>query len=373
MDFSLTEEQEMMCKSARDFLAEMYPSPKKLVREMEKDEKGYSPEVWDRMAELGWMGMVVPEEYGGMGGSYFNLALLLEEMGRACLPGPFFSTIVLGGLTILEAGSEEQKKELLPEVAKGRMLLTLALYESDAQLSADSVKAEAVSSNNGWLLKGAKLFVPDAHIAKYIICPARTPQGISLFLLDAKSPGVGCILLKTLAGDKQCEVIFDNVKFPQHNLLGELGHGWDYIERILPKVTIAKCAEMVGGAQQVLEMAVSYAKGRVQFEHPIGSFQAIQHHCANMAIDVDSLRLITYQVAWMLSEGLPCAREVSIAKAWVGEAYHRVSMLAAEIHASIGLTMDHDFPLYYRRAKAAELVFGDGDFHREIVARMAGL
>jgi len=304
--------------------------------------------------------------------SYFDLALLLEEMGRACLPGPFFSTVVLGSLTILEAGSEEQKRELLPEVVKGRMLLTLALYESDAQLGADSVKTKA-ASNNGWLVKGAKFFVTDAHIAKYIICPARTAEGISLFLVDAGSPGVSCSLLKTLAGDKQCEVILDNVKVPHQNLLGERGRGWDYIERVMPKVTIAKCAEMVGGAQQVLEMAVSYAKERVQFGHPIGSFQAIQHHCANMSIDVDSLRLIAYEAAWMLDEGLPCIREVSIAKAWAGEAYHRVTMLAAELHASIGLTMDHDFPLYYRRAKAAELIFGDGDFHREIVAREAGL
>jgi alkylation response protein AidB-like acyl-CoA dehydrogenase len=191
--------------------------------------------------------------------------------------------------------------------------------------------------------------------------------------VDAKSSGIVCTLLKTLAGDKQCELVFDDVKITQQNLLGKPGHGWDHIEKVLPKIAIAKCAEMIGGAQQVLDMAVDYAKERKQFGHPIGSYQAMQHYCANMSIAVDSSRLITYQAAWMLNEGLPCIKEVSIAKAWVGEAYHQVSMLAAEIHASIGLSMDHDLPLYYRRAKAAELIFGDSDFHKEIVAREAGL
>lgn len=371
MDFGLTEEQELLRRASRDFLEK--ECPQSLVRQTESDEKGYSLELWTKMAELGWIGLPIPEEYGGMGGGYLELVLLAEEMGRACLPGPFFSTVVLGGLTILAAGSEEQKNRLLPDVAKGKILLTLALYEPDAQLAISSVKTQAEPSRGGWLLSGTKLFVADAHIAKYIIVPALANEGVSLFLVDTGSPGIGCTLLKTLAGDKQCEVTFDKVKVPHRSLLGESGRGWVYIEKVLPRIITVKCAEMVGAAQRLLEMTVTYAKQRKQFGHPIGSFQAIQHYCANMATDVDSSKYITYKAAWMLSEGLPCAKEVSIAKAWVGQACHRVTMLAAEVHGAIGLTMDHDFPLYYRRVKAAELIFGDADFHREIVAREAGL
>ena len=371
MDYNLTEEQEMLRTSSRDFLTN--ECPKSLVREMQQDEKGYSPQLWSKMAELGWMALPIGEEYGGMGGSYLDFALLLEEMGRAALPGPFFSTVVLGGLTILEAGNEEQKNKLLSEVAEGKLLLTLALYELDTQLSPDSVKTKAEPDSDGWLLSGSKLFVTDAHIAKYIITPALTKEGVSLFLVDTESPGIKFTMLKTLADDKQCEVTLDKVKVPTQNLLGEPGQGWKYIEKVLPKIVTAKCAEIVGIAQQVLEMTVNYAKERKQFGHPIGSFQAIQHYCANMAMDVDSSKYVTYKAAWMLSEGLPCAKEVSIAKAWVGPACHRVTMLGAQIHASIGLTIDHDFPFYYKQAKTADLFFGNADFHREIVAQEAGI
>ncbi|MFH1169714.1 MAG: acyl-CoA dehydrogenase family protein [Chloroflexota bacterium] len=371
MDFNLTEEQEMLYTSARDFLVK--ECPPKLIREMEQDEKGYSPELWRKMAGLGWMGLPVPEAYGGMGGSFLDLVLLLEETGRARLIGPFFSTVVLGGLTIVAAGSEAQKKALLPEIAEGKLQLTLALYEADGQLGAASVKTKAETAGTGWRLSGTKLFVTDAHTSKYIITPALTGKGISLFLVDAEDAGVNRTLLRTLGGDKQCEVSFNGAVAAREQMLGEAGKGWDYIEKVLPRITIAKCAEMVGGAQQVLDMTVNYAKERKQFGHPIGSFQAVQHHCANMAADVDTSKYATYRAAWMLNEGLPCVKEVSAAKAWVGQACHRVTMLGAQVHGSIGLTIDHDFPLYYRQAKTGELLFGDSNFHREIVAREAGL
>ncbi|MFC2040670.1 acyl-CoA dehydrogenase family protein [Chloroflexota bacterium] len=249
----------------------------------------------------------------------------------------------------------------------------MALYESDTQIAASSVKTRAKPSDGGWRLSGTKLFVTDAQVADYIITPALTDEGVSLFLVEAKSSGVDYTPLRTLAGDKQYEVNLKDVVVPPQNRLGEAGRGWDYIQRVLPKATIVKCAEMVGMAQQVLEMSVSYAKERKQFGHPIGSFQAIQHYCAGMATDVDSSKYITYQAASLLSEGLACSREVSIAKAWVGPACHRVSMLGAEVQGSIGLSMDHDFPLYYRRIKAAELLFGDAEFHKEMVAQEAGL
>ena len=378
MDLGFSEEQEMLRKTARDFLETECPTS--LVKEMAEDEQGYTSGLWGKMAELGWMGLALPEEYDGMGMSFLDLAVLLEEMGRACLPGPFFSTVVLGGLTILEAGNEEQKKELLPKIATGEAILTMALTEPSASYDPTSITVKAVPDKDDYVISGTKLFVENAHIADYLICVARTKDGagkgedgITLFLVDGKSPGIDTTLLKTIAGDKQCEVTFDNVRVPQKNMLGERDKGWPVVARILQKATVAKCAEMIGGAQAALDMSVAYAKERVQFGRPIGSFQAIQHHCANMVTDVDGSRFITYQAAWMVSEGLPATMEVSMAKAWVSESYRRVTQLGHQIHGGIGFCMDHDMPLYFKRAKAAEPTFGSADWHREIVARELGL
>ena len=378
MDLGFSEEQEMLRKTARDFLETECPTS--LVKEMAEDEQGYTSELWSKMAELGWMGLALPEEYDGMGMSFLDLAVLLEEMGRACLPGPFFSTVVLGGLTILEAGNEEQKKELLPKITAGETILTMALTEPSASYDPASITVKAVPDKDDYVISGTKLFVENANIADYLICVTRTKNGagkgedgITLFLVDGKSPGISTTLLKTIAGDKQCEVTFDNVRVPQKNMLGERDKGWPVVAKILQKATVAKCAEMIGGAQASLDMSVAYAKERIQFGRPIGSFQAIQHHCANMVTDVDGSRFLTYQAAWMVSEGLPAVMEVSMAKAWVNEAYRRVTQLGHQIHGGIGFCMDHDMPLYFKRAKAAEPTFGSADWHREIVARELGL
>lgn len=377
MDLGFSEEQEMLRKTARDFLQTECPTT--LVKEMADDEKGYTPELWAKMAELGWMGLALPEEYDGMGMSFLDLSVLLEEMGRACLPGPFFSTVVLGGFTIIEAGNEEQKKDLLPKIATGEVILAMALTEPSASYDPASVMVKAVSDKDDYVISGTKLFVENAHIADYMVCVTRTKDGssaedgITLFLVDGKSPGISTTVLKTIAGDKQCEVIFDNVRVPKKNMLGELDKGWPVVAKMLEMAAVAKCAEMVGGAQAALDMSVAYAKERIQFGRPIGSFQAIQHHCANMVTDVDGSRFITYQAAWKVSEGLPATMEVSMAKAWVSEAYRRVTQLGHQIHGGIGFCMDHDMPLYFKEAKAAESTFGNADWHREIVAQQLGL
>jgi alkylation response protein AidB-like acyl-CoA dehydrogenase len=377
MDFSLTEEQEMLRKAARDFLTTK--CPKSLVREMAKDEKGYPPQLWQQMGEMGWMGLNIPEEYGGSGAGFFDLVVLLEEMGRACLPGPFFSTVILGGLTLLEAGSEEQKKEILPKLAEGKLLLTLALTEPSATYTADGIRTTATKRGKEFLVQGTKLFVPDAHISDYIICAARTKEieipedGITLFLIDAKSPRVSCTLLKTIAGDKQCDVIFDNANVPSRDILGNLDEGWPILHRVLEKAVVAQCAEMVGGAKQALEMTVEYAKQRMAFGHHIGSFQAIQHYCANMLVDVDGCSLVVYNAAWRLSEDLPAAQEVAMAKALINEGFKRITALGIQIHGAIGFTEDHDLPLYFKRAKAWEINLGDTNFHLDKIAEAAQL
>jgi len=229
MDLGLSEEQEMLKESARDFLQK--ECPKRLVRQLDESDEGYSSELWHKMAELGWMGLVFPEKYEGSGDSFLDLTVLLEEMGYNIVPGPFFSTVVLGGLTILVAGSEEQKMEFLPKIARGEMILSLALTEPAASYDAASVKTTATVRDGGYVIKGTKLFVLNANIADYILCVARTKQaknpesGITLFLVDAKSPGVKCTLLRTLARDKQCEVVFDNVTVSEKSIVGERDEG----------------------------------------------------------------------------------------------------------------------------------------------------
>jgi len=377
MNLAFSEEQEMLRKSARDFLTTK--CPKTLVREMEGDKKGYQPELWKEMAELGWLGLPFPETYKGGGFSFLDLIVLLEEMGRACLPGPFLSTVVLGGLPILEWGSEEQKQQILPKISKGEAILTLALTEPSARYNAASIQTTATPKGDDYLISGTKLFVPDAQIADWIICVARTAEkanpeeGITLFLVDAKSSGISTVLLSTIAGDKQCELTLKKVKVPRSNILGKPGQGWQMVKRIIEWAALAKCAEMVGGNQQVMEMSVNYAKERIQFDRPIGSFQIIQHYLAEMSIDVDSARITLYKAAWKASEGLPCSNEISIAKAWISDAYRRVATQAHQIHGAIGFTKEHDLELYFRRAKAGEVFFGDVDYHREIVAQQLGL
>jgi len=375
MDFDLSEVQEMLSKDARRFLTEK--CPKTYVREMEEDEKGFTPDLWKEMAGLGWMGLVFPEKYGGLNMSFLELTVLLEEMGRACLPGPYFSTVFLGGLPILEAGTEEQKQEFLPKIASGEMILTMALTEPSGAYEPSGIETKATPQGDKHIIDGTKLFVTDAHVADYMIVVARTSpgrsRGISLFLVDAKSPGVESTLLKTMASDRECKVVFNKVAVSKEDLLGKLNQGSSLMDRVLLLAAVGKCAEMIGGAQQVLEMTVDYAKQRVQFGRPIGTFQAVQHHCANMAIDVEGSRFITYQAAWMLTQNMPCDTEISMAKAWVSDAYHRVVALGHQVHGAIGFTKDHDMQLYFRRAKAGEVLFGDGDYHREKVAQALAL
>jgi len=375
MDFSLTELQEMLRTSARDFLKTN--CPKSLVRAMAKDDKGYTDELWRQMGEMGWMGLIVPEKFGGAGGSFLDLTVLLEEMGRACLPGPFFSTVLLGELSIIEAGSEEQKQALLPKLADGKLFLTLALTEPNARYSADGIQMKATEKGNDFILQGTKLFVPDAHISNYLVCAVRTKDsgtpedGITLFLIDAKSRGISYNLLQTIAGDKQCEVFFDNVKVPAGNILGILNEGWPVLERILEKATIARCAEMIGGSKQLLDITLDYAKQRKAFGHPIGSFQVIQHYFVNMLVEIEGSALVTNNAAWLLSEGLPATRQVSVAKALINEGIRHTAALCMQINGAIGFTEDHDVSLYYKRAKGWEIDLGNTHFHLDKLARTA--
>ena len=374
MDLGLNEAQQMLKNSAQEFLEAECPDT--YVREMEEDENGYTSEMWQKLAEQGWLGLIIPEIYGGVELEFQDLAILLEEMGRYMLPGPYFSNVVLGGMSIMDSGTEEQKQEYLPRLAEGQIIVTLALNEPSGRWDAEGIQLSATENGDDYTLNGTKLFVPNAHVSDYIVVAARTGSGendISLFIVSSQTNGVNQTLLKTIASDRQSEVSFDNVSVSSSSLLGEKNQGWKTIEKVLKWGAIGKCAEMSGGGQSVLDMTVEYAKQRTQFGRPIGTFQAIQHHCANMATDVEGAKFITYQAAWMLSEGLPADREVAMAKAWVSDSYKRVCALGHQSHGAIGFTKEHNMQLYSRRAKAAELAFGDSDLHLDKVAEIIGL
>ncbi len=377
MDFSLTEQQEMLRLSARGFLST--ECPKARVRELDRDEKGYDPHLWHRMAELGWLGLVFPEEYGGMAGSFLDLTILMEEMGRNLVPVPFFSTIALCALPLLEYGTPEQKKRFLPQIAKGEAIWTLALLESSGKYEAAEIRLKAVLRDKNYLIHGRKLFVPDAHIADYILVAARTEEskrledGITLFIVDAKAPNMKIDIMPTIGGNKQCRVSFDRVRAHEDSIVGTASDGWQVLDFILQRAAVLKCAEASGACQAILDMANSYAKERIQFDRPIGSFQAIQHRLADMLIEVEAVQYLLYQAAWGISVGLPSRWQISAAKAKANQVFQQICIHAIGIHGAIGYTMDHDVGLYYRRAKAMEFAGGDSDIHREIVASELGL
>jgi len=372
LDFGLNEQQEMMQTLARDFLTGEYTD--KVLEAMVKDEKGCTPELWKKMEEMNLTGLSIPEKYGGVG-DFLDLIVVLEEMGRVCFLGPYFSTVVLGSSLIADAGSEEQKQKYLTGIVGGKIIATLAVTESSLKYEIDEINSTAVSQGGYYILNVAKLFVPDAQSADYIICAARTGEtkepdgGITLFNVNRETPGITVKPLPTVAGDKQCEVVFNNVKVSAKDILGEIGRGWPFIVRLLQRANVARCAEMVGMAEQALKMTLDYAKERIAFGHPIGAYQSIQHRCADMFVDVEGSKFATYQAAWKINQGLDATREAAIAKAFVSQACRRVMASAHQVHGAIGFTEDHILHHYTKRVRAYEFSFGGVDYHLEKLAQ----
>jgi 3-oxocholest-4-en-26-oyl-CoA dehydrogenase beta subunit len=369
VDFALSPEQELLKKEVRHFLET--ECPKSAVKKLETSEIGYSPEMWKKMADLGWLGLILPEAYGGVGGSLLDLAVMLEEVGRATAPSPLFSTMVMGVLPILEAGNDQQKKLLLPRVANGELLLTMAIAEPGTDYQPQYIATHGAHHKDGtFSISGTKLFVQNAHTADCLLVVARTGKvgnagdGISIFVVDMKSPGIGLTPLVTIAADKQSEVALDKVPCTSDDVLGGLNKGWPIAERTLRKATALQCVEMVGVAHKALELTASYATTRIQFARPIGSFQAVQHRIADMLTDVESARWLSYQAVWHLDKGLPAAREVSIAKAWTSDACQRVVSGAHHIHGGVGFDVDYDLHYYFRWSKALELNLGSAPVHK---------
>jgi alkylation response protein AidB-like acyl-CoA dehydrogenase len=379
MEFGFTEEQEMIRQQAAEFLKDECPIS--FVRELMESEHTYSEDLWRKMSEMDWTGLIFPEKYGGVGLSFVDLTVVLEEMGRALVAGTYFSTVVLAGLTLLEAASEEQKERWLAPLAKGELKATLALTEPNGRWDAAGITIKAERSEEGFVITGTKLFIPDAEVADLIICAARTSnsrrpeRGVTLLALDRKTAGLSITPLTTMDETRRLyEIAFEQVRVPAHHVIGKVDRAWPLIARVLDKATIGLCAEMVGGAQRVLDMCVEYSKSRIQFGRPIGSFQAIQHRCADMLLLTESARSAVYAAAWAASEDREdLALFASMAKAYTGDAFRFVTGEGIQLHGGMGFTWEHDAHLYLKRAKAAEVTFGDASYHRERVAQLIGL
>lgn len=377
MDIKLNDDQLEIARQARRFCEN--ETPPEFVFEMFEDEQGLTDEVWNKMVEMGWTAMRIPEEYDGLGMDFMDLAVVLMEMGRAVAPGPFFSTVVLAAEIIGFAGSEEQKKKYLPAIALGELKASLALYEQDGGGDYGYIQMEARPDGENHVLLGNKVMVPDAHLADVLIVAARTKNGdspedgLTLFLVDPKSEDIDITSVPTMDGTRKAAMVdFHGVSVGPEAVLGRVDQGWTPLNQALCRAQVGLAAECVGGAEKVLETAVEYAKARVQFDQPIGSYQAIKHMCAQMYAEMESARSLIYWAAWAQDYGDPGEDEIaaSTAKAYCSEIYRNAASTATQILGGIGFTWEHDMHLYLKRSKANQVNLGDASFHREKIVRL---
>ena len=368
MDFTPSPAQRLMVTTARDFLQKRCPI--ELVQRLALDERGVDDALWRGMAELGWSGLLVPSAFGGGDGSLLDVALLMEELGRACIPGPFVASAVAATSLLIAAGSDAQKKRLLPAMADGERIVTLALVEEAASFDPDRVE---LTCDVPGRLTGRKLFVKDAHVATDLIVVVRSGRGLSLLLLPVDRAGIARIPLDVAGVERLFDVRFQDVDVGADDLLGTEGTGHEPLLAALRAGALARTAEMVGAAQRVLELTVEHAKTRVQGGRPIGAYQAIQHTCADLVRDVDAARGLLYSAAWKLAEGGPGDADVAMAKAYAGDACLRVARRAHQVFGAISYCEEHPLHLFHKRIHAASLDFGDADLHFETVARSIGL
>ncbi|HUO65398.1 MAG TPA: acyl-CoA dehydrogenase family protein [Terriglobales bacterium] len=368
MDFRLSDGQQLLVNTARDFLRRQCPAS--VMAESVTSERGFSAALWKEISILGWPGLLVPEEHGGSSGSILDVILLIEEMGRVCFPGPYVQSAVVATLLLVTAASSAQRERLLPAMARGDRLCVLALTEESASIDPEAIALEA---KPGGTLSGRKLFVNAAHAADDLIVVTRGAGGADLFLLDARRPGVTVLPMEAMAGDRPCEVGFAGVEVRADDLMGEAGSGWERLVPALQAGALARAAEMVGCAQRVLELCVDHAKGRKQFGRPLGSFQAIQHACADLLRDVETARYLVYSAAWKMEQGRECAADVAMAKAYAGRTSQAVARKAHQLLGAISFCEEHSLHLFHKRILAAGLDFGDPSHHLETVASSIGL
>ena len=379
MNFAFSEEQEMLRETARRFLESK--SPSEVVRRLMETEEGYDESLWAEIAVQGWQAMAIPEEYGGAGFTFMEQAILMEEMGRTLFPSPYLSTVVVGADIILTAGNEDQKHELLPGIASGERTVALAHLEENGSWDADGITMIAKKDGSEIVLDGVKSFVVDGHTAGTLIVVVRTDDsssgedGISLVVVPGDAAGVTRRRLETMDQTrKQAEITFESVRVPGSAILGSPGGGWSALADTLDRTVVALAFEQVGGAAKCMEMSVQYAKDRVQFGRPIGSFQAIKHKCADMLVEVESAKSAAYYAGWAVAAGDDEVKIVApLAKSYCSEAFFHCAAETIQIHGGIGFTWEHDAHLYFKRAKTDELLFGSPAHHRAILADRLGI
>jgi alkylation response protein AidB-like acyl-CoA dehydrogenase len=369
MNFSFSEDQTLLRSSVRAALDEQCKPAR--VRAMMEDARGYDEALWSEMAKLGWLGLPLAEEHGGAGLGCVELALVLEEMGRAAYPGPYFASVVLAGLGLELGGSAAQKEKWLPAIASGRARGTAALLEDTLDWDPGAVAATATPTADGWTLDGVKRFVPWAHVADVALVPARAPEGVSLFLVDPRAAGV---TLTPMVGidlaNRWSEMRLHGVAVPLDAVVGPVGGAAPVLEALLRRAAVGASAEMLGAARRCLDMSVGYVKVREQFGQLIGSFQAIRHRCAEMLLEVEKAHAAVYYAAWALTAGAEdAAMAASVCKSFVSEAARQVCGDAIQVHGGIGFTWEYDLHLYFKRAKGLEPLYGDAAYHRELIVR----
>jgi len=370
MEFELNETQKLFQRSARELFAQECPPT--LVREMIEKNEPYSDTVWNKLVEQGWTGLIFSEEDGGIGLGMVEMAVAFEEMGRALLPGAFLSTVALAGSLIEESCSPSYRQSRLQAICEGRSKATVALLEKGANWNPGAVKLAATRVEGGYKLNGTKLFVGDAAVSDLIITVARAGSDMVLAFLDSKVEGLSLTEMQGVDATRQlCAVDYHDVFVRSEDVIADDRKARAALEHALDVATLALAAEMVGGMQWLLDASVEYAKTRKQFGKPIGQFQAVQHHCANMLLMTESARSAVYYAAWVMSNDpkqAPLA--VSMAKMYTSDAYREIGNLTVQVHGGIGFTWDENVHFYYKRAKASELMFGDASYHRERIARL---
>ncbi len=372
MDVLPGEEEQMVKNLAREFLEAECPTS--LAREMEKDDLGYPPELWKKIADLGWFGMSLPETYGGQGLPLSYLGLISEELGRVIAPVPFHSTMV-AALTIAASGTEQQKQSILPHVSSGDMILTWAFQELNPKLNPEAIRTTATETDDGYIIDGTKMFVDNYVSADKILIACRTSSatdksdGLSMFIIDTNLSGMVETPLVTIAKDKQSKVKFDGVKISKDALVGEVGQGWGIAVDMLDRGTALLCAQMVGAARKDIEIGIEYAKNRVAFGRPIGAFQSVQHMCADMTIWVDGAQMLTYEALWKMDEGIPASVDVSQAKAFCNDKCQAAVRSSQVLHGGMGFMMEFDLHLWYRRVCAWTMRLGTSFEHRARVSK----
>jgi len=380
MDLSLNEEQKMLKSAARDFLKNECTWT--AMKQIDQSDNGFSPDLWRKIASMGWLSMIFPESCGGMDSSLLDLAIIYEEMGQALVPGTFFLSSVLCGTIIKALGSAEQKLDLLTAVGSGDKILTLALTEPDYGWGPECIHLKAIPNGDDYILNGTKRFVPDAQIADQLICVTRTQEngdpskGITLFLVDKNSPGLSCRSLSGFTGEKLYDLTFNNVTVPASNILGEKNNAWPAMVKPLNQSTAILCAYMVGGCQYLLDLTVQYAQTRVQFGQPIGAFQWVQGYIIEQANQLERARWTTNEALWKLDTNKSETEQsaaVSLAKTVASEAFLECGHLGHEVHAGIGVDKKYPLYLWSKKSKTLYSYLGDPNYHRKRLAVYLGL